>query len=774
MEAVRFIFDRLQNTEFAKEPKLPMKKLFFIVFTLLGVYAEAVGQDFNRLFPTVKDGESVVPQPWLGGLNCPQPSAVDLNNDGRLDLYVFDRVGNVQLTFLASGTGGATTYTYAPEFASNFPPLENWVLLRDYNGDGIADIFAYSDIPGIDGIMVWTGYYDAQNRLAFRRYNFRAPFNIIYYPLSGAGQVNLYVTKIDYPAVDDVDCDGDLDILTFSQGGGYVEFYRNYSVENKHGRDSLQFRLSTSCWGGFFESGVTEKLDLAANPGECYRQNPGNLAVGFRHSGSTILTLDSDGDGDREVVLGDVSFRNLSFLTNGGTCQQAWMNKQDNFFPSSDFPVDLPVFPAAFSLDVDQDGRMDMLVAPNATSGAESYEALWYYRNTGTSTAPDYKLQRRNFLIDQTLDFGTGAHPAWVDVNADGLLDLVVGNGTFYGDLGLRDSRLFLFQNVGTAQEPAFALVNDDWLTMSQFNNVTYNFTPTFGDLDNDGDLDLLIGEEFGRLFHAENIADPGKPMQFSPVEYGYKGIDVGLASTPQLFDLNSDGRIDLIIGERNGNVNFFPNQGTPGKAEFVANPALAPNIERLGMINTNEPGYVTGFSAPLFFRTAEGIQAIVGSEAGGLYRYTQIEGQLEGIFNLVTDTWGDIRPGSLSRPALADINSDGRLDLVIGNERGGLTLWTTPLQAIATGIFSPAPTVKQLAVYPNPAQREIFLSWPQGAPLSNVQVELRDLQGRVVYQSTQPGNQQRLMLPQLPGGLYLLRAQAGNELYVARVVISG
>src|SRR5690606_26054989 len=80
--------------------------------------------------------------PWSGGLNTPQFSTIDLNKDGREDLFIFDRMLRKVYTYLAVQEGGQWRYTYAPEYEAMFPEeLENWVLLRDYNCDGLKDIF---------------------------------------------------------------------------------------------------------------------------------------------------------------------------------------------------------------------------------------------------------------------------------------------------------------------------------------------------------------------------------------------------------------------------------------------------------------------------------------------------------------------------------------------------------------------------------------------------------------------------------------------------------
>ena len=117
-------------------------------------------QNFERLnYPVEVDGRDLT-NAWAGGLNCPQVSPIDLNQDGFMDLHLFDRVGSVHLTFLHDGVPGSTNYQHAPEYQAIFPEIEAWMMIRDYNGDQIPDIFSYSDIPGIDGISVFKGSYE--------------------------------------------------------------------------------------------------------------------------------------------------------------------------------------------------------------------------------------------------------------------------------------------------------------------------------------------------------------------------------------------------------------------------------------------------------------------------------------------------------------------------------------------------------------------------------------------------------------------------------------
>ena len=738
-----------------------------IIFPLLFLFfcGIIVGQDFE-LYKEIpfRNKDVVVEFPFTGGFNAPQLSEADFNNDGLQDLYVFDRVGDVHLTFLNTGIANLPSYSYAPEYATHFPVVQNWVLLRDYDGDGIQDLFAYSDVPGIGGLRVHKGIY-REDTLSFDRIFFDRPFNLVYVKIPTGAEVPLFISTIDYPAIDDVDCDGDLDILTFNLAGGFIEFYANQSVELGFERDSLLFEIVDNCWGGVFESGASEIIDLASEPGTCFRSplRQGE-EVEFRHTGSTLLTLDMDNDGDKELIVGDITFDNLNLLTNGGDCDQAWLSRQEVFFPAQDVPVDLPVFPVGFYLDLNNDGRKDLLAAPNTEIGGEDVELMWWYENTATNAFPEFRFRTNSFLVDRTIDLGTATYPAFVDYNADGLIDLVVGNMPSQSTNS--DASLFLFENQGSAELPEYVLTDENYLGASRFSASNGGLIPRFRDLDGDGDRDLLLGLEFGRLIFAENLSGPDQPLSFGPWQTDFARIDVGLASVPEIYDYNGDGLNDLLVGERSGNINYFPNIGDVGSPAFDSLPAQ----QLWGAVDTREPGFFLGYSAPFVFEDeATNPILITGTQNGNLERYAI---DASSTFEVLDEQLGNLRPGEQTGIDLANIDADPFLELVVGNLRGGIAIYHTDLVARSPMVSASNGRTSSLRpeLFPIPTSERIYIRTKIQQRLI---YHLYDSQGRKIEQGVLEETIADINLSGKPAGVYWLSLiDANAHRFVEKIIV--
>ena len=659
------------------------------------------GQSLRQIFPLAYDAQQrPLNLAWAGGLNNPQISPIDWNQDGEPELWIFDRTGGIPLALGRSALGNWEIW---PQYTENLPQLSQWALLRDYNGDGLPDLFAHRRDPltGQVGIGLWRA--EIRDSL----WHFTPDNQLLQFRLRQNNQPNfsLYVSAIDVPHLGDLDGDGDLDVLTFNLSGGYMEFYRNESQERGWGLDSLRFVLADNCWGRFFESGLGRNISLSPRLDSCaafpnwspLRLAQPNLDLGFRHAGSTSLALDIDADGDMDLILGDITYENLTLLYNSRT-DTALMFAQDTAFPMVR-PVGLDFFPLASLADVDGDGQLDLLVAPNAEFQAEN-RSLWYYRNRGAAgQAWDLEFVQEDFLIEQMFDWGSHAAPCFLDWDGDGDLDLVVGTEGPYSANGQDQSQLVWLENRGGV----FHLSDGG---PSFLHQGLARPCPTAGDLNGDGLPDLLLGLRDGTLAYVENL---GQGQWAAPL-FNYFQIDVGLNAAPSLGDLDGDGDLDLVVGERNGNSNYFENRGHSQSPQFSA---LA-DSERFSGIDARGPNAFEGNSAPHLFLWRGAWQFFLGSQAGTVRHFDGVSTQSQAVFRELTPPRPPFQ-GKQSLIAVADLNQTDTLDVIVGNARGGLAWYRWALTNPSGLNPSPAPT---LLAYPLPSPSGwIQLELPPHAP---------------------------------------------------------
>ena len=709
---------------------------FFLIFTTYSFAQISVNRDTSV---DVYESNTKYKSAWVGGMNSVQFNEIDLNLDGVKDLITFDRSGNKLNTFIKKNN----EYIFAPKFRKNFPKIKDWCLTADYNCDGKLDLFTYST----GGIAVYLNV-----SLTDLEFSLETSLLLSNY---GSSNLNIFVSPVDIPAITDVDYDGDLDILTFSILGGFIEYHRNLSIEQNGNCDSLIFNFEDACWGDCYE-GLNSYILNCTN---CQCAPLTNQNFKQPHAGSTILAIDVDNDNDKDLILGDILYNNLNLLINGGSNQNALVTSVDSIFPKnyiSTSQVDLPMFPAAFYIDVNNDNIKDLIVSPNSTtlSGTENKQSSWLYINSGTNTQLDLSLSTKDFLQAEMIDLGDGSYPSFFDYNSDGLMDLVVGNYGYHNTGNDPTSSLALFENIGTNSNPSFNLADRNWQNISSINvNINLvkpalNLYPCFGDLDGDNYKDMIIGDADGKLHFFEN--DGNIPANFSLSSPNFFQIDIGSFATPFIYDINKDGLNDLIVGEQTGTINYFPNRGTINSAIFDT------IIENFGNVDIEDSVISTGYSSPKIIDIDNERYLISGSFSGYLYAF-EID-SIDSSFAPIDIGLNNIWDGSITSIDFTDLNNDFELDIIVGNKSGGLTYYNSDSLLTNTNNF----TNSELMLYPNPTKNNITI-------VSNTlgNVELYNTHGILILQKTKRSDKLIISLKNVSNGIYYLKFNNKTNLVV-------
>lgn len=610
--------------------------------------------------------------------------------------------------------------------------------------------------------------------------------NIAWITSNMAGDINAYVEPNDIPGVADIDGDGDLDFFAHSIMGMYVGFYKNYQVEYGLPCDSITVNLKEGCWGKTFQGYErTHTLGIASCPADPnpMPQKPSKTT----HAGNTLCFLDMDGDGDYDYLNGNVSFADIQYLENGKadfSYVRDTIISQDTTWPKNGTVLEMELWPKAFWLDIDQDGDKDLLFSPHTEGASENYNCIKWYENTGSDANPDFQYRHDSLFVSSTIDLGIHSHPLLYDYDKDGKPDLFIGGeGLFAGGSNLR-AKMAYYKNTSSVGHISFELQDNDFAGLFALNIA--GAVPAVGDLDNDGKDDLLIGHSDGTISFYKNMAATAtvQPdwqlthMALSDINNVL--IDSSGYAAPFIYDIDNDGKKDLLIGGRSGYLYFYKNTGT-GSGVLQ----LTYQTNKLGMAKADPHNLFDAYAAPFIGKIDNSGKdfLMLGSNSGRIYRYTGFQnGNVTAPYTLVDSIYSLFRQeeiykyyGYRSTLAFDDIDGDGMYDLVMGNVLGGVRLFNQH-GPVSIGDITAEETTTPCIVYPNPAYEVVHIRWEASfASRGEVKVALYTISGQQLKEITVPATQgaSSIATANLAPGTYLcVVSSAQGDRQTSRVVL--
>jgi hypothetical protein len=714
----------------------------------------------------LKNANTAMRLPWTGGVNNPQLAMADLNQDGRKDLVVFENASWQVKTFIATGNG---VYKYDSKYESGFGNIRGYIQLVDFNRDGIADLAQRGQFSSVS---ISYGYYDS-SVLRFKHYK-----DLLYQTKSGNWN-DLHIPSGSLGAFIDIDHDDDIDVLTYDPSGTSIVLYQNCSKDDNLPADSIKMCLKDWCWGRTAQ--ISQRSQILGQP----------PCVGFHETtckgckslfkttdgSNALLMIDMDNDRDFDYFNGHTGFPDIQFLYNGKS--QFGVDSviaEDTTWSSNGVTMRMPILPAPFALDIDHDGDDDLLFTP-LTEKSENYQCISWYENTGSNSNKNFVHRKNNHLVDEMIDMGRNSYPLFYDYDKDGKKDLFVGSeGLYQYPAGYNRSKVSYFRNTSSAGGAySFERVSEDFMGLWAKNYP--GAALAIGDLDNDSLDDLIIGHTDGTFSFYTNTAasDTLQPVWVlvTDVLKDQAGniIDVGDYAAPAIYDIDGDGKKDLVSGHQFGTLYYFRNNSTvPGSTGLVMVTDKLGNVDLTGLY---EP---TPFTTPYFGPTDNSGKdyLVVGTRIGRLYRFDGFQnGAMPPGYTMIDSVYSYIDEHQNAAPAFANIDNDqdNLHELVLGNILGGLMFYK---QDFKVNITDQIAQERKVLVYPNPADKVLNITWGKGFNTNGVSVQLISVIGQVVMQES--SNEKRvgysLDISGLSPGLYYCIIQSGPNRSVQPVTV--
>ena len=462
-----------------------------------------------------------IPIPFSQGINSAQIQTMDLTGDGIEEWVIWDINSRQLQVFQSTGE----SFSYLPELSYFFPQdISGYFILADFDKDGKKDLFTSTAL----GIKAY------KNTSLGNQISWSVAQNFL--KLDGAN--NIPVNNLDTPLLQDLDGDGDLDLVIFNYAqGDFLEFYKNTSVERKGVADVDGFAFPVDFWGNMVFCGcddISFGFRCDGRPIDFRLDSDENDRI-LHAGGHSILYQDFSGDGIFDLVIGRDECSSLYYLVNQGSNTDPLFDQYSHELPNYG---DLPEFPIYHVGSLIEN---DLVVSLNTNEASSTYgidfgASMVKLAPEGSGPVP--------ILQDQLLDLGENTRPYFQGRTSFGFL-AVSSNRKINGEI--------------LSQLDNFRLENDrlelnelDLYGFSSLGMLDLQFLD-YTDVSRENHFQLGIGTKSVNGIPTQKMY---RIIGSSTSEFSMSGLTLKVGDHLEFFPYQ--GKDYLLVASQNGNLTLY------------------------------------------------------------------------------------------------------------------------------------------------------------------------------------------------------------------------